>query len=143
MKRLIMSAMLLMVLAGCDKPDEKISEELALMVEAPASTVDLKSLRAPPWERICVIAPCATHDDIEQRIGFKWDGLSKSSIGGNDGIYLLTFISNNQVVAYVEHPRNKGDFLELQPVCLVRENSVLHKKRDKSGWVQLLSNEQP
>lgn len=143
MNRVIALLLVVCALAGCDSADRSISDGIAHQVSsASMGLVDLRVLRVPDWQRMCVIGPYATNETIERRLGFKWDGTGKSSIGSNDGIYVLTFIKGNEVVAYTEHPRNKGDFLEFSPPCLQREDAVLIKAVDESGWIQLVSAKQ-
>ena len=77
-------------------------------------------------------------DSAEQRLGFKWDANGKSSIGTNDGINLLVFVKGQEVVPYAEHPRHKGDFLNLDPRCLSRSKAQLLRRSGPGGRVQLV-----
>lgn len=142
MNRILILPILACMLLGCDSSNDRISQELADQVAAPSKTIDFRLLKAPEWERICVVGPYANNEMIERQLGFKWDGLGKTSIGSNDGIHLITFIRANEVVAYIEHPRSQGDFVELMPRCFSKEKAVLRKVGDKSGWVQLKSKEE-
>ena len=74
--------------------------------------IDLSIIGPASWERVCVLSPYTTNQTAEQVLGFKWDAESKTSIARRDGINVLVFVQTQQVVAYTEHPRNKGDFLE-------------------------------
>ena len=124
-----------LLLTACSRADPGISTRLAARVDSGAATVDLAELGPPNWDKICVLGPYATNERAEQVLGFKWDAKGKSSIGSNDGINLLVFVKGQQVVAYAEHPRNKGDFRELKPPCMSRSHAQLLRQTDAGGWV--------
>jgi hypothetical protein len=141
------SALILVVLAfmlqGCDSPDKTISRQIVVQLYSKsATTIDLRNVANGDWDRFCVIGPYALNDSIEKRLGFKWDALSKSSIGGNDTINLLVFIKEDAVIAYTEIPRNKGDFLELNPKCIPKANSLLSIRKDKNDRFQFVTADQ-
>jgi hypothetical protein len=143
MQRLLIITFFALLLQGCDAPDKALSQKVVDQFDNPSSTtVDLRNVVTSDWERFCVIGPYATDKSIEERIGFHWAGLSKSTIGENDSINLLVFIKSNSVVAFTEHPRGKGDFLEINPKCLRRSDAVLFKQKGKDGWGQLVVKEQ-
>ncbi len=142
MQRLLIATLFALVLQGCDAPDKSLSQKIVSQFDNESSiTIDLRHVVASDWDRFCVIGPYATDKSIEERLGFHWDGLSKSTIGGNDSINLLVFIKSNSVVAFTEHPRGKGDFLEMNPKCLPRTDAVLMKQKGKDDWVQLVTKE--
>jgi len=122
-------ALPLMLLIGCSGGSSSISEQITAQVEASkTSPIDLSVVGPTSWDRVCVLGPYATNQHAEKVLGFKWDAESKTSIAGSDGITVLVFIQNQQVVAFTEHPRNKGDFTKLQPRCLLRSQAIV--KRD-------------
>lgn len=86
-----------------------------------------------------MLSPYTTNQSAEQVLGFKWDAESRTSIAGSDGINVLVFVQKQQVVAYAEHPRNKGDFSNLQPRCLPRSQSTLKRESGAEGWVFLVA----
>ncbi len=139
MKNLTFALLFILALSACSQPNQDISAEITKQFESSNSgPIDLRQVGPASWDRLCVIGPYAFNDSVEKLLGFKWDAQGLSSIGGNDSIYLLTFIKNNKVAAFTEHPRNKGDFLNLNPKCLTRETAVLKQKADSTGWVQLV-----
>lgn len=118
-----------MLLIGCSGGSSSISEQITAQVEASkTSPIDLSVVGPASWDRVCVLGPYTTNQHAEKVLGFKWDAESKTSIAGSDGITVLVFIQNQQVVAFTEHPRNKGDFTKLQPRCLLRSQAIV--KRD-------------
>ena len=46
--------------------------------------------------------------------------IENTDISTNDGISLLVFVKNDEVVEFVQHPRNKGDF---GFTCLSRQSA--------------------
>lgn len=55
----------------------------------------------------CVIGPYSQQEYQDTILGFRTELL----VTGNDGVSTLAFIKNNKIVSYINHPRNKGDFL--------------------------------
>ena len=133
-------ALPLMLLFGCSGGGSPISEQIAVQFEASKTApIDLSVVGPASWERVCVLSPYTTNQTAEQVLGFKWDAESKTSIAGSDGINVLVFVQNQQVVAYTEHPRNKGDFSKLQPRCLPRSQATVQRKPNASGWAYLVA----
>ena len=128
-----------LLLAACSQ-DQGISRALAKIVDSNSATVDMAAVGPSSWERVCVLGPYSSNERAEQILGFRWDANDKSSIGSNDGINLLVFVRNQEVLAYTEHPRNKGDFLKLDSRCLGRSNAALIRQFESAGWLQLVPN---
>jgi hypothetical protein len=128
------------VLASCtNQVDANISDEITRQFEANAAgLISLAAVGLASWQRVCVLTPYSTNETTEKTLGFEWDSESKTSIGSNDGINVLVFIEAQEVIAYTEHPRHKGDFSELEPKCLEREHSTFRREVTGSGWVYLV-----
>lgn len=132
--------LLLTLMFGCSSSNSVISEQITAQFDASKTTsIDLSVVGPASWERVCVLSPYTTDQTAEQVLGFKWDAESKTSIAGSDGINVLVFVQNQQVVAYTEHPRNKGDFSKLQPRCLPRSQSAVERESGTDGWVFLVA----
>lgn len=130
----------LILLFGCSSGSSAISEQIAVQFESSKTTpIDLSVVGPASWERVCVLSPYTTNQTAEQVLGFSWDAESKTSIAGSDGINVLVFVQNQQVVAYAEHPRNKGDFSKLQPRCLPRSQATVTRELGAGGWVYLVA----
>lgn len=130
----------LMLLFGCSSSSSPISEQIAVQFEASKTApIDLSVVGPASWERICVLSPYTTNQTAEQVLGFRWDAESKTSIAGSEGINVLIFVQNQQVVAYTEHPRTKGDFSKLQPRCLPRSQATVKREPGAGGWVYLVA----
>lgn len=133
-------AIAMLLLSACTSSDNSISQKLTKEFDASTSSpIDLAKLGPPTWEKVCVLGPYITNGEAEKVLGFKWDVEKKSVVTTNDGINLLVFVKNREVLAYAEHPRNKGDFLKLQSRCLTRKQSIL-LRQSNSGWgIQLVA----
>lgn len=126
------------LLVACSSRDQSISESITEQFDSGRSTIDLSLVGPASWNRVCVIGPYATDESAERVLGIKWDVHRHSSIGASDTIYLLVFIRDDKVVAFTEHPRNAGDFVNLSPRCLERDKAKLVRKVRESGWVDLV-----
>jgi hypothetical protein len=137
MKTLAPFAIALLLLNACTSSDNSISQKIiAELNSSPLAPIDLAKIGPPTWEKVCVLGSYTTNGEAEKILGFKWDVEQKSTVTKNDGINLLVFVKGQDVLAYTEHPRNKGDFSELQSRCLSRKQSTLLRKSDSNGVVQ-------
>ncbi len=133
-------AIAMLLLSACTSSNNSISQKLTAEFDASTSApIDLAKLGPPTWEKVCVLGPYITNGEAEKVLGFKWDVEQKSSIAKNDNINLLVFVKDREVLAYAEHPRNKGDFLKLQSRCLTRKQSILFRQSNSVGEVQLVA----
>jgi hypothetical protein len=137
MKKLTPFFFAMLLLSACTNGDKSISQQLTAEFDASTSApIDLAKLGPPTWEKVCVLGSYTPNKEAEKVLGFKWDVEQKSSIAKNDNINLLVFIKGQEVLAYTEHPRNKGDFLKLRSRCLPRNQSTLLRQSDSNGVVQ-------
>ena len=140
MKRTSLVLPLMLFLFGCSSGNSPISEQITVQFEvSKTAPIDLSVVGPTSWDRVCVLGPYTTNETAEKVLGFKWDAESKTSIAGSDGVNVLVFVHNQQVVAYAEHPRNKGDFSKLQSRCLPRSNATVIREPGASGWVYLVA----
>lgn len=101
--------------------------------------VDLSTLGGPEWDRVCIFGPYSDNSTAERALGFRWDLERKTSVHSSDRVNVLAFVKGTEVVAFVEHPRNLGDFAELSGTCLARKDAVLERDtRRGEGWVSPL-----
>lgn len=140
-KRSFVLASILFLLTACNAMDITISDEITKQFEAhPTRPIELAHVGPPTWKKVCILTPYSNNKATEETLGFKWDSESKTSIGVSDGINVLVFIDAQEVVAYTEHPRNKGDFSKLGPRCFDRKDSTFVRQVDDSGWVYLVTS---
>jgi len=122
---------------------QEISAQIEEQVKASTTVpVDLALVGPSSWERVCVLAPYTNNERAEQIIGFKWNAEGKTAITSSDGINVLVFVKDHEVIAYTEHHRNKGDFSKLEPQCLARGQATLVRQPDSGGKIFLITNQQ-
>ena len=66
----------------------------------------------------------------------------KTSIAVSDGVNVLAFVKNYEVIAFTEHPMNIGDFSKLVPRCLARAQATVVREKGSDGWVYLVTSKQ-
>lgn len=111
-------------LIGCNVAGQRISKTISESFQASEVTpIDIAVAAPGDWDRFCVLTPYMTNERAESVLGFKWDAESNTSIAGSDGINVLVFIQANRVTAFAEHPRSNGDFSEMKPGCLKRQDA--------------------
>lgn len=92
------------------------------------------------WQRVCVFGPYSENNKAEQTLDLKWDLENKTSISSSDGVSVLAFVEGKNVVSYVEHPRNLGDFAKLSGQCFDRANATLARdKTSRDNWISLIT----
>jgi hypothetical protein len=135
---------LVALLASCANADPSISEAITRQFEtSPQGKIDLALVGPDSWTRVCVLGPYTTAESAEETLGFKWDVKRFSRIGSDDSINLLVFVRENEVTAFTEHPRAKGDFLKLSPRCLQRRSAKLVRNIEDGEPHQLVANVDP
>ena len=132
----------LLVLSACSRLDRDISSRIEAEFNANATApINLALIAPSAWDRVCVLPPYTLNKQTTSILGFEWDSESKTSIGGSDGINVLVFIRNSEVVAYTEHRRDKGDFSKMRPRCLNRDQAIVFRhigpEPRNTGWVYL------
>jgi hypothetical protein len=131
----------LLHLSGCSSSDGRISSQIESQLKDNQNRpINLALLGPFDWDRVCVLTPYSNNDNAQTVLGFTWNATGKTSIGGSDTINVLVFALKNEVVAYVEHPRNKGDFSELLPRCLTRAKAWVVRQPDANGWIYLVAS---
>ena len=106
--------------AGCVGYSDKISEQFEA---SGRKLIDLKAAVPTDWDRVCFVGPYQDDSFVEKALGFSWPAERKTSIEDNDGITLLLFVKRKTVLAYVEYPRDHGDFNGLEGQCFNPENA--------------------
>jgi len=141
MVRPLVFSLVLAALSACGRPGADTSREIARQFQLSGGLSVNLALAVPrPWEEVCVLAPYSDNITASNTLGFDWNAESKTSIQSNDGIALLVFVKDGDVLEYVEHPRADGDFSRLGGKCFAREESMfLHEAIPVKGWPGLVS----
>lgn len=134
----------LILSAACFGPGQKLSPISRSIVEqltAEENTpVDLSQVGPDTWQRVCILGPYADNSVAAETLGFAWDLEQATALSESDGISVLVFIRDPaEVVAYTEHPRNKGDFADIAPQCFDREQAQFKRQVSQDGWLRLVA----
>lgn len=133
--RLIVASCILVAAVGCTAHDSTSSAIAKQFAESNGSSVSLTAAVPGAWEKVCILGPYSYNDTAKQTLGFEWNAEAKTSIQTNEGISLLLFVQDKQVVSYVEHPRNHGDFSNLTTQCFPREKAqFIYDPKPTKGW---------
>jgi len=90
---------------------DSVSQRIAQRVASDdGRPIDLAELTDFDWDRVYCFDCYSERSDIEKRLGFSWPGLGGSGIEMSDGVTLIVFVKDGQVVRSFDQPRNKGDF---------------------------------
>lgn len=68
-------------------------------------TIKLDTITDFEWENFFVLPPYSRIEDVEKELNLDLNDLYKTNIEHLDGICVLVFIKNNQLISYCEHPR--------------------------------------
>ncbi len=97
-----------------EKERHKLSSSLIQAIQknraGEVDKVDLSLLTSFSWDRLYVFGPYTLPEKIDMALGHYWIGSRFTEIQSSDGISLLIFTNNAQVVQYLEFPRSQGDF---------------------------------
>lgn len=137
--KLSLSVASLVLLVACSRGDDpSISSAIAEQFDRTTDqVVDLSVVGPKEWDRVCILPPYTSREQAEKVLGFNWNSDSKSNIGASDTINVVVFVKENEVVAYTEHPRNKGDFSGITQKCVSRELAKYERVPGDSNWVFL------
>lgn len=125
---------------ACGSPDplQDISRDIESQLNrSQTEAISLQAVGPADWESVCVLEPYTNNQRAEEILGFEWDAESETEIYSRDGINVLVFVRGDDVVAFTEHPRDKGDFVGIEPKCFSRQQAVFTRQVDPNGWVYL------
>jgi hypothetical protein len=114
-----------------DKISDKIYSQLK---ESQWKTIDFSKTVPFNFDKVCIFGPYSSNKDAEKALGFYWNMELRTLISTHEGINIITFIKNNEVISYIEHPRNKGDFWRLSGKCL-DYNTKLKRTTKEDKWI--------
>lgn len=134
----ILIAVVAALLSACSNGDSSISRAITEQYDHRAvSEIDLSIVGPSEWDRVCILTPYNSNVETEKVLGFKWDSETKTSIGGSDRINVLVFLKGQEVMAFSEHPRSKGDFSGTNSRCVSRERAKFVRFTREDGWIYL------
>jgi hypothetical protein len=111
-----------------------VSRSIAASVgKGPGTRLDLAEHASFPWDRVCIIGPYTSDDDVDSLTGVRGAAAKDHGIQSNDSINVLMFVSDGRIAASVAHRRGRGDFFpELTGKCYTRDAAVF-QVRDSRG----------
>lgn len=126
------------VLTSCSsntKEEDKISDKIySQLKQSEWKTIEFSKSVPFQFDKVCLFGPYSTNERTKEALGFYWDIELKTQISGNDGINVIVFVKDNEVISYVKHPRHKGDFWRLSSKCFDYKNTKLTRVSKNSDW---------
>jgi hypothetical protein len=114
-----------------------------LLANEKDSVLHIGELTSFEWDSLYIFRPYTPLNEINEKMGFKWTDSRATQINQSDDFNLLLFIKNNQVVNFVELPRNYGDFSRLvSSGPYIKNEASFYVKRSLFGgqdWIFLYS----
>ncbi len=136
----LLLAVLLISCSNRDDVQNPISQGIIDQLNADsAAPVDLSQLGPESWQQVCILGPYTDNQVTAKVLGFEWDSESKTSIADRDGINVLVFIRDQEVLAFTEHSRDKGDFVKVVAQCFERDQAKLTREVGQDGWIYLVA----
>jgi len=77
------------------------------MQRGQGTTVDFAEVAPFAWDRVYVFGPYTPHDRIHSSLGFRWVGVTSTTIEWNEGVNLVVFVRGAEVAHWFEHPRTE------------------------------------
>lgn len=137
--RRLVAVMVTISLLGCSVSDRGLEDQIATEVSKGNGTV-LRVAELTPfvWDRLHVFEPYTPPGVIRQELGFPWATAKSIGLESDERHALLVFVRDRRVVAFVMHPRNRGDFAGLHLVDgYTSENAVFAVGQKQDGWLVL------
>lgn len=96
------------LLAACAGESTKLPAD-QVVVGSQDARFDFAQAFPFAWDRVYVFAPYATQADIEESLGFAWDGYESTTVGRSDTVCLVVFTSGQRVEGWFEQARSVVD----------------------------------
>lgn len=130
----LIAILLLLAACGPDGTSRIIDRQLQS-----GGIVNLDAGVPGPWERVCILGPYSDNRAAADTLGFPWPVEDRSGVAMSDGISLLLFVRDTEVLVAVEHRRSNGDFANLSGRCFPRAHArfTLQTSPD-SSWPTLV-----
>lgn len=90
-----------------------LSEAISRYKQGEINAVDLSKVTTFSWDRVYVFGPHTESSKIAAIAGKSWQDSCFTTIEFSDGMALLLFIHDKQVVDCIEFPQNEGAFVSL------------------------------
>lgn len=116
------------------------SQSLWHQVEhGPGAVADLGEIGPSKWDRVYIFHPYTSTETIHQTLGYRWPDAKWTTIESNDGVNLLVFVRSSETVGWFEHPRNRGDFIDVENTAGYSRNDARFVVASDAGWLILVT----
>ena len=104
----------------------KMSEKIYADIKANNfESLNLSTFAGDKWTKVCFLGPY--NEMSEKALGFNWSVSEHTDVLTSDGHNVIVFATESEVIEYVVHSRNKGDFWQLSGECFNRESASFIK----------------
>lgn len=113
LKRILLIIFSILALVGCSNASAELrNSELeqainSMLSDENTSEIDLNTVVDFDWDKALLFQPYTTQESMNEQLGFEFN--DPSNIDKRDDIYLLVFVSDSQVVQYVELSRQQAN----------------------------------
>jgi hypothetical protein len=115
-----------------------LSEAISRYKHGEIPVVDLSKVTTFSWDRVYIFGPYTERSKIAAVAGKSWQDSCFTTIEFSDGMALLLFIRDKQVVDCIEFPENEGDFTSLasyESGFSFQEARFIMDERGKMAWL--------
>jgi hypothetical protein len=111
-RRFVLACLAVVLIAGlCGwlmlRPDPVSWALSQQMRRGPGGTVDFAEIAPFPWDRVYFFGPYTSPDRIQRSLGFAWGNVGKTTSGSNEGVNLVVFVRDAEVVYWFELARHE------------------------------------
>ncbi|KSU64528.1 hypothetical protein AS034_01435 [[Bacillus] enclensis] len=133
MKKLIISFLFIVLVAGCNQKSIKHNKDLeesifTIVDDENNSEISVGALTDFKWDQAFLFEPYTPDEQMEKELGVEFE--DPSNLRSRDDIYLLVFLHGGEVVQYAEIDRQGADFSIGGVEFLTPEQDVIEISRD-------------
>lgn len=114
-------------------PFNNIRKEVLRVAESNEGKLNISKLTPFEWEVMYVFRPYSLMENSDNDLEFEWKIPENITILHDETDNLLVFTKNNEVVSYIQWPRNIGDFIKTNPSKFSCESANFIMKKEKYG----------
>lgn len=135
-------ALMLMLSFGCSKNSgqedievvNKFEMEVQEILARNDSILNMDRLTRFDWEDLFIFKPYTSIDEINSKLGYKWEEAESTFINVKDDFNLLVFTEGGRVIKFARLSREHGDFSRMEMTGpFKRGQSAFVLKRDSVG----------
>ncbi|OAT81921.1 hypothetical protein A6P54_10435 [Bacillus sp. MKU004] len=133
MKKLMISFLFIVLVAGCNQKSIKHNKDLeesifSIVEDENNSEISVGALTDFEWDQAFLFEPYTPEEQMEKELGVEFE--DPSNLRSRDDIYLLVFMDDGKVIQYAEVDRQGSDFSIGGVEYLTPEQDVIEISRD-------------